>query len=99
MTDYNKSKMICEKIIQSYDDKIKNIILSPATVCGFSPRMRLDESVNMFAFQALKFKSISIFGGQQIRPNIHIKDLTNVYKHFISKPNLPDGFYNAGFKI
>ena len=60
--------------------------------------MRLDVSVNMLTFQALKFKSMTVFGGSQIRPNIHIQDLTNVYKHFISKPNLPDGFYNAGFE-
>tara|TARA_B100000686_G_C16657927_1_gene899241 strand:+ start:291 stop:1229 length:939 start_codon:yes stop_codon:yes gene_type:complete len=98
ISTYNKTKMIAERVLQSYENKIKLHCIRPATVCGFSPRMRLDVSVNMFAFQALKFKSISIFGGQQIRPNIHIKDLTNVYKHFISNPNLPSGFYNAGFE-
>ena len=90
--------MIAERVLQSYQDKIKIHCIRPATVCGFSPRMRLDVSVNMFAFQALKNKSMSIFGGNQIRPNIHIQDLVNVYKHFISKPNLPGGFYNAGFE-
>ena len=54
--------------------------------------MRLDVSVNMFTFQALKFKSMSVFGGDQIRPNIHIQDLINVYKHFISNPGLSGGF-------
>ncbi len=98
ISTYNKTKMIAERVLQSYENKIKLHCIRPATVCGFSPRMRLDVSVNMFAFQALKFKSISIFGGQQIRPNIHIKDLTNVYKHFISNPSLPSGFYNAGFE-
>ena len=95
---YNKTKMIAERVLLSYKNDIKLHCIRPATVCGFSPRMRLDVSVNMFAFQALKFKSMSVFGGSQIRPNIHIQDLINVYKHFISNPNLPSGFYNAGFE-
>ena len=90
--------MISERILKSYENDIKFHCIRPATVCGFSPRMRLDVSVNMFTFQALKFKSISVFGGNQIRPNIHIKDLINVYKHFIFNPDLSDGFYNAGFE-
>jgi nucleoside-diphosphate-sugar epimerase len=60
--------------------------------------MRLDLSVNMLTIQALKFKSMSIFGGNQVRPNIHIQDLVNVYEHFIFNPNLSGGFYNAGFE-
>ena len=95
---YNKTKMVSERVTLSYKDSIKIHNIRPATVCGWSPRMRLDVSVNMFVFQALKFKSMSIFGGEQIRPNIHIQDLINVYKHFIFKPNLPAGFYNAGFE-
>jgi len=95
---YNKTKMIAERVLLSYVNRIKIHCIRPATVCGYSPRMRLDVSVNMFVFQALKFKSMSIFGGEQIRPNIHIQDLINVYKHFIFKPNLPAGFYNAGFE-
>ena len=98
ISTYNETKMIAERVIKSYENEIIFHSIRPATVCGFSPRMRLDVSVNMFAFQALKSKSISVFGGNQIRPNIHIQDLINVYKHFISKPNLPDGFYNAGFE-
>ena len=98
ISTYNKTKMISERILKSYQNDIKFHCIRPATVCGFSPRMRLDVSVNMFIFQALKFKSISVFGGEQIRPNIHIQDLINVYKHFISNSNLPAGFYNAGFE-
>ena len=60
--------------------------------------MRLDVSVNMFVYQALTKKKLTVFGGQQIRPNIHIKDLINVYLHFIKKPNTKSGFYNAGFE-
>ena len=98
ISTYNKTKMIAERILKSYENDIKFHCIRPATVCGFSPRMRLDVTVNMFTFQALKFKSMSVFGGNQIRPNIHIQDLVNVYKHFITNPNLPSGFYNAGFE-
>ena len=98
ISTYNKTKMVTERILKSYENDIKFHCIRPATVCGFSPRMRLDVSVNMLAFQAIKFKSMSVFGGNQIRPNIHIQDLINVYKHFISKSNLPSGFYNAGFE-
>ena len=98
ISTYNKTKMIAERVLMSYNNDIKLHCIRPATVCGFSPRMRLDVSVNMFAFQALKNKKMTVFGGSQIRPNIHIQDLINVYKHFISKPNLPEGFYNAGFE-
>ena len=98
ISTYNKTKMISERILKSYENDIKFHCIRPATVCGFSPRMRLDVSVNMFTFQALKFKSITVFGGNQIRPNIHIKDLINVYKHFIFNPDLSYGFYNAGFE-
>jgi nucleoside-diphosphate-sugar epimerase len=98
ISTYNKTKMISERLIRSYKDEIIFHCIRPATVCGYSPRMRLDVSVNMLAFQALKNKKISVLGGEQIRPNIHIQDLTNIYKHFISNPKLPSGFYNAGFE-
>jgi len=95
---YNKTKMISEKVLHSYSNKIKIHCIRPATVCGFSPRMRLDVSVNMFTYQALKNKKITVFGGKQIRPNINIKDLVNVYVHFIKNPKIKSGNYNAGFE-
>jgi len=98
ISTYNKTKMISERVLKSYENEIKFHCIRPATVCGFSPRMRLDVTVNMFAFQALKFKSMSVFGGNQLRPNIHIQDLINIYKYFIFNPDLPSGFYNAGFE-
>ena len=98
ISTYNKTKMVAERILKSYDKQIKIHSIRPATVCGYSPRMRLDVSVNMLTFQALKKKMITVFGGRQIRPNIHIKDLINVYKHFIFNKNIPSGFYNAGFE-
>ncbi len=98
ISTYNKTKMIAERVFLSYKDKIKVHNIRPATVCGISPRMRLDVSVNLLTFQALKNKKITVFGGKQTRPNINIKDMANVYKHFLENPDLEDGNYNAGFE-
>ncbi len=95
---YNKTKMVAERVFLSYQDKMQVHCIRPATVCGFSPRMRLDVSVNMFTYQALKNKKMTVFGGDQTRPNIHIKDIANVYKHFIENPGIQSGCYNAGFE-
>lgn len=94
---YNKTKMIAERVLLSYKDKIKIYCIRPATVCGMSPRMRFDVSVNMLALQAIKYKKIKVYGGNQIRPNIHIKDLVNLFIFIISK-NIKPGIYNAGFE-
>jgi nucleoside-diphosphate-sugar epimerase len=94
---YNKTKMICERVLLSYKNEINLIIIRPATVCGYSPRMRFDLSVNMLTFQALTNKKIIIFGGKQTRPNIHIEDMISVYEHFLYN-NFKNGIYNAGFE-
>ena len=98
ISTYNKTKMIAERVLQSYQNQIKIHSIRPATVCGYSPRMRLDVSVNMFVYQALVKKKLIVFGGKQVRPNINIKDLINVYIHFIKNPQLESGNYNAGFE-
>ena len=95
---YNKTKMVSERIFLSYKEDMQIHCIRPATVCGFSPRMRLDISVNMLTFQALKNKKITVFGGNQTRPNINIKDMVRVYQHFLSKRNISSGCYNAGFE-
>ena len=95
---YNKTKMVAERVLLSYQDQMQVINIRPATVCGYSPRMRLDVSVNMLTMQALKNGKITVFGGQQTRPNIHIQDLVRVYLHFLKKPELSSGCYNAGFE-
>ena len=96
---YNKTKMIAERVFLSYKDKIKVHCIRPATVCGYSPRMRLDVSVNLLTFQALLNKEITIFGGSQIRPNINIKDLVRVFEYFLkNNSKLKSGAYNAGFE-
>ena len=97
ISTYNKTKMIAERVILSYSKLIKTFIIRPATVCGFSPRMRLDVSVNNLTYQALKYGKIKIHGGKQIRPNIHIQDMCRVYEHFLFK-NKKTGIYNAGFE-
>ena len=94
---YNKTKMICERLLLSYRDKIDVYIVRPATVCGLSPRMRFDVSVNMLTLQALKNKQITIMGGSQTRPNIHINDMIGVYEHILDK-DIEQGIYNAGFE-
>ena len=90
---YNKTKMVAERVLLSYVGKMQVHCLRPATVCGWSPRMRLDVSVNMLTFQALKNGKITVFGGDQTRPNIHIKDLINVYKHLLKNPRIQSGCY------
>ena len=96
---YNKTKMVSERVLLSYTDTMKIHNIRPATVCGYSPRMRLDVSVNMLAFQAFKNKKITVFGGDQVRPNIHITDMVRVYNHFIDKgQEIESGNYNAGFE-
>ena len=70
--------------------------IRPATVCGFSNRMRLDVAVNLLTMQALTKGEITVLGGDQTRPNIHIDDITNVYIHFLNNPQ-HTGIFNAGF--
>ena len=98
ISDYNKTKMISERVLLSYQDKMIIQIIRPATVCGYSPRMRLDLSVNMLTMQALTNRKITVFGGQQTRPNIHIKDVIRVYLHFLKPGKRVSGIFNAGFE-
>ena len=98
ISTYNKTKMIAERVLMSYANNIQIHNIRPATVCGLSPRMRLDVSVNMLTHQALANHEITVFGGEQVRPNIHIQDMAGVYEHFLAHPDLPSGEYNAGFE-
>jgi nucleoside-diphosphate-sugar epimerase len=98
ISDYNKTKMISERVLLSYQDQIQVSCIRPATVCGYSPRMRLDLSVNMLTMQALQNKKITVFGGDQTRPNIHIQDLVRVYHHVLENPQELEGIFNAGFE-
>jgi nucleoside-diphosphate-sugar epimerase len=97
ISEYNKTKMVAERVLLSYQDDMVVQIIRPATVCGYSPRMRLDVSVNMLTMQALSKGKITVFGGDQTRPNIHIDDITDIYLHLIDHPEVT-GVYNAGFE-
>ena len=97
ISEYNKTKMVAERVLLSYQDDMAVQIVRPATVCGYSPRMRLDVSVNMLTMQALSKGRITVFGGDQTRPNIHMDDITDVYLHLIDHPEVT-GIYNAGFE-
>jgi nucleoside-diphosphate-sugar epimerase len=97
ISEYNKTKMVSERVLLSYADKMTVQIIRPATVCGLSPRMRLDVAVNMLTMQAIKNGVITIFGGDQVRPNIHIEDITNLYMFLLQHPDV-QGVFNAGFE-
>ena len=98
ITDYNKTKMISESVLLSFRDEITLNIVRPATVCGYSPRMRLDLSVSLLTMHALTKGKITVFGGKQIRPNIHINDMVSVYLHLLNLDSKDAGIYNAGFE-
>ncbi|MEO6005726.1 MAG: SDR family oxidoreductase [Opitutus sp.] len=98
ISDYNKTKMVSERVLLSYADRIIVNIIRPATLCGYSPRMRLDLSVNLLTMQALARGKITVFGGDQTRPNMHIQDMIRVYHHFLQHGSKLRGIYNAGFE-
>jgi nucleoside-diphosphate-sugar epimerase len=97
ISEYNKTKMVAERVVLSYRDALTVQIVRPATVCGCSPRMRLDVSVNMLTMQALTKGKITVFGGAQVRPNIHIDDITDLYIFLLDHPE-HQGVFNAGFE-
>lgn len=101
VSDYNKTKMVAERCLLSYADRMAVQIIRPATVCGVSPRMRLDTMVNMLTAQALESGRITAhcgeYGGGLMRPNIHIEDVTDLYVWMLDRPYLT-GCWNAGFE-
>lgn len=97
LSEYNKTKMVGERVLLSYSDKMVVQIVRPATVCGLSPRMRLDVAVNMLTMQALTRGEITVLGGDQTRPNIHIDDVTDLYLFLLDHPEAT-GIFNAGFE-
>lgn len=98
ISEYNKTKMVAERVLLSYADDMLVQIVRPATVCGLSPRMRLDVSVNLLTMQALTNKRITVFGGNQVRPNIHMQDICRVYLYMLEQGSKIQGVFNAGFE-
>ena len=100
LTDYNKYKGLCEPLLLKYQSpEFTTVIIRPATVCGYSPRMRLDLTVNILTTHAVNNNKITVFGGQQKRPNIHIEDVTDMYVESLTWPQaVVDGnIFNAGY--
>lgn len=101
LTDYSRYKALSEKyILQNQSQAFVPLILRPATVCGYSPRLRLDLTVNILTMQALVNKKITIFGGSQMRPNIHIEDMTDLYVKSLEYADnkIAGKIYNAGYE-
>ena len=101
LTDYSKFKASCEKILTNYkSDDFVPIIIRPATVCGYSPRQRLDVVVNILTNLAYNKRVVSVYGGSQLRPNIHIKDMIEIYEILIKadKSLVSGEIFNAGYE-
>ena len=87
LTDYSRYKAECENILWEYQSPdFTCVTLRPATVCGYSPRLRLDLTVNILTNHAIQNRRIRVFGGSQYRPNIHIDDLTDCYVQILQLP-------------
>ncbi len=101
LTDYSKFKSLCEPILLDQQSKdFIPFILRPATVCGYSPRQRMDLSVNILTNHAVNNGRITVFGGKQMRPNINIQDMTDLYLMLLELPELKISgkIYNAGYQ-
>ena len=100
LTDYSKFKVNCEKILFEFtDNNFITTIIRPATVCGYSPRQRFDLVVNILTNLAYHKREITVFGGNQLRPNIHIQDMIRAYETIINADNkkINGEIFNAGF--
>ena len=100
LTDYSKYKAMCEDVLLAKKEPgFVPVILRPATVCGYSPRLRLDLIVNILTNHAVSNKNIKVFGGEQMRPNIHIQDVTDLYVKSLEWPDeaVDCQIFNAGF--
>ena len=101
LTDYSRFKADCENILAEYQSEdFTTATIRPATVCGYSPRQRLDVVVNILTNLAYHKREISIFGGEQLRPNIHIADMAEAYLVLLKAPreNIAGQIFNAGYE-
>ena len=100
ITQYSKLKSETEKILLGLNsENFTAVILRPATVCGYSPRMRLDLTVNLLTSQAISNKKITVFGGTQKRPNINIHDMADAYLLLVEadKNHISGEIFNVGY--
>jgi len=101
LTLYNKFKGLCEPILLKYTDSdFVGVIFRPATVCGYGPRQRLDLSVNILTNLAVNKGNITVFGGSQLRPNLHIQDYADLCKALLDAPDekIANQIFNCGYE-
>lgn len=101
LTLYNKYKGMCEPLLKKHtDDNFVGVIFRPATVCGYAPRLRLDLSVNILTNHAVSKDKITVFGGSQLRPNLHVQDYCDAVKMLMSAPSekIANEIFNIGFE-
>lgn len=101
LTEYNKFKGLCEPILEKYkSDDFVVVIMRPATVCGYSPRTRFDLTVNILTNHAVNKGKITVFGGAQKRPNIHVEDVCELYVKMLEYPaeKINGQKFNAGYE-
>ena len=102
LTDYSKFKLDCERDLLAHPNPggMERVIVRPATVCGYAPRLRLDLTVNILTIHALVNHKIRVFGGKQLRPNLHVKDMVRAYQLFLNVPGekVDREAFNVGFE-
>lgn len=101
LTDYSRYKALCEELLlREQTPGFTTVVIRPATICGYSPRMRLDLSVNILTNHAVNRGRITVYGGEQKRPNIHIGDISDLYVRLIDVPDslLAGRIFNAGYE-
>src|SRR5262249_33996102 len=99
LTDYSKYKAMCEEVLeQEREPGFVAVTLRPATICGYAPRLRLDLTVNILTNHAINAGRINVFGGEQLRPNLHVEDMTDLYLTLLDAPDgVVDGkVWNVG---
>ncbi len=101
LTLYNKYKGMCEPTLFKYtDENFEGVVYRPATVCGYAPRLRLDLSVNILTNHAVNNNKIKVFGGSQLRPNLHIQDYCDVVELLINsdRSKIQNQIFNVGYQ-
>ena len=92
---------MCEPLLLKHtDEKFEGVIFRPATVCGYAPRQRLDLSVNILTNHAVNKNVITVFGGEQLRPNLHVQDYCDAVKLFLTAPSesIKNEIFNVGYQ-
>ncbi|MFA4910593.1 MAG: SDR family oxidoreductase [Desulfobacteria bacterium] len=101
LTLYNKYKGMCEPLLKRHtDDNFVGVIFRPATVCGYAPRQRLDLSVNILTNHAVNKNKITVFGGDQLRPNLHVQDYCDTVELLLNAPSekIQNEIFNVGYQ-